>query len=394
MGLGVVAARTACRLCGARRQARPRDSIEGCRSASHHLLRPGSRAHLGPLGRGRRNGRAFSRCWPRLRAGPGSLRRGFALRAAVDRKDESGRGNARVLVADTGRPAGNSRAPAGGHRSDAAARPAGGAVARWARTCGPASTPTRSWRGPKGRRSSIERGCGRLRSSSRSPQSPRRSMRSCRAIRRRLSSSCSARSRSRCLSTSERPPRCMARMDRREISARSRWCSPDSRASEFAAERLTHQQQRLAGAGASDVTASVAIARLRRLVELHDWQHNMVFAPLAAAVLWGTHLALAVEAWRRVHGTRHSRVAADLRRVRSARLAVGLSLRAPRRSVSGDRRSRHAAGPASTAARSATRSSPPAGSSATTYASAKASSCSSSAGRTCRARARCFAPLE
>jgi hypothetical protein len=71
---------------------------------------------------------------------------------------------------------------------------------------------------------------------------------------------------------------------------------------QFAAERLTHQQQRLAGAGASDVTASVAIARLRRLVELHDWQHNMVFAPVAAAVLWGTHLALAVEAWRRVHG--------------------------------------------------------------------------------------------
>jgi DNA mismatch repair ATPase MutS len=28
----------------------------------------------------------------------------------------------------------------------------------------------------------------------------------------------------------------------------------------------------------------------------------MVFAPVAAAVLWGTHLALAVEAWRRVHG--------------------------------------------------------------------------------------------
>jgi DNA mismatch repair ATPase MutS len=37
-------------------------------------------------------------------------------------------------------------------------------------------------------------------------------------------------------------------------------------------------------------------------VELHDWQHNMFFAPLAASVLWGTHLALAIEAWRRVHG--------------------------------------------------------------------------------------------
>ena len=68
----------------------------------------------------------------------------------------------------------------------------------------------------------------------------------------------------------------------------------------FTAERLTRLQSELLGAG--PVRASASIRRLHRLVELHDWQHNLVFAPFAAAVLWGTHLALAVDAWRRVHG--------------------------------------------------------------------------------------------
>jgi len=73
---------------------------------------------------------------------------------------------------------------------------------------------------------------------------------------------------------------------------------------QFGVERLVQLQRQLAGTGAttSSVRASAAIAQLRRLVELHDWQHNMLFAPVAAAVLWGTHLALAVEAWRTVHG--------------------------------------------------------------------------------------------
>jgi hypothetical protein len=48
--------------------------------------------------------------------------------------------------------------------------------------------------------------------------------------------------------------------------------------------------------------ASVAIRRLDRLVELHDWQHNLVFAPIGAALLWGTHLAWAIEHWRERHG--------------------------------------------------------------------------------------------
>jgi len=49
------------------------------------------------------------------------------------------------------------------------------------------------------------------------------------------------------------------------------------------------------------VPASRTIARLHRLSELHDWQHNQFFAPFAAALLWGTHLAFAIEAWKRHH---------------------------------------------------------------------------------------------
>jgi hypothetical protein len=56
------------------------------------------------------------------------------------------------------------------------------------------------------------------------------------------------------------------------------------------------------GLDSDGLRASDAIRRLHRLVELHDWQHNQFFAPLAAALLWGTHLAWAVEAWRRRHG--------------------------------------------------------------------------------------------
>lgn len=50
--------------------------------------------------------------------------------------------------------------------------------------------------------------------------------------------------------------------------------------------------------------ASRAIRRLRRLVELHDWEHNAFFAPFAAAVLWSTHVAYALERWRSTFGDR------------------------------------------------------------------------------------------
>jgi hypothetical protein len=48
--------------------------------------------------------------------------------------------------------------------------------------------------------------------------------------------------------------------------------------------------------------ASESIGRLRTLLELHDWQHNIVFAPIGAMLMWDTHLAWAVERWRRAHG--------------------------------------------------------------------------------------------
>jgi hypothetical protein len=75
----------------------------------------------------------------------------------------------------------------------------------------------------------------------------------------------------------------------------------------FAAPRLTSLQRSLTDTDAKHrVAASVSIHRLHWLVELHDWQHNAIFAVFAAVVLWGTHLALAIEAWRRAHG-RHVR---------------------------------------------------------------------------------------
>ena len=68
---------------------------------------------------------------------------------------------------------------------------------------------------------------------------------------------------------------------------------------DFRTARLIALGRQLDTAG---VPASVAIRRLHRLVELHDWQHNQFFAPLAATLLWGTHLAWAIEGWQRLHG--------------------------------------------------------------------------------------------
>ena len=75
----------------------------------------------------------------------------------------------------------------------------------------------------------------------------------------------------------------------------------------FVANRLVSLQRSLTETDAKrSVLASVSIHRLHWLVELHDWQHNAIFAALAATVLWGTHLALSIETWRRAHG-RHVR---------------------------------------------------------------------------------------
>ena len=48
--------------------------------------------------------------------------------------------------------------------------------------------------------------------------------------------------------------------------------------------------------------ASRVIRRLERLVEAHDWEHNMMFVVVASLLLWSTHIAWMVETWRRRHG--------------------------------------------------------------------------------------------
>jgi len=49
---------------------------------------------------------------------------------------------------------------------------------------------------------------------------------------------------------------------------------------------------------------SRAIRWLHRLSEMHDWQHNVLFATVATPLLWGVHLALAMERWRHTYGPR------------------------------------------------------------------------------------------
>ena len=67
----------------------------------------------------------------------------------------------------------------------------------------------------------------------------------------------------------------------------------------FAADRPRELAAALA-AGAGDPVR--AARRLRRPVEMHEWQHNVIFAPIAAGLLWGVQCAAAVEAWRARHG--------------------------------------------------------------------------------------------
>jgi hypothetical protein len=67
----------------------------------------------------------------------------------------------------------------------------------------------------------------------------------------------------------------------------------------FDSPRLIGLQHGLERNGAS---GSSAIRSLHRLVEFHNWQHNQFFAPIGAALLWGTHVALGIEVWRQRYG--------------------------------------------------------------------------------------------
>lgn len=51
-------------------------------------------------------------------------------------------------------------------------------------------------------------------------------------------------------------------------------------------------------------TPSAELEALRRLVDRRDARNNQFFAPIAALLMWGTHAALALEAWRARCGPR------------------------------------------------------------------------------------------
>jgi hypothetical protein len=99
----------------------------------------------------------------------------------------------------------------------------------------------------------------------------------------------------------------------------------------FSSPRLAHLQRELRETGPQ---ASTAIARLRRILEMHDWQHNMVFVPVAAVLMWSVHLAWALEGVAAAARRARPRVGAHHRGVRGAGVAVGVRVRTPRRPVS------------------------------------------------------------
>jgi len=63
----------------------------------------------------------------------------------------------------------------------------------------------------------------------------------------------------------------------------------------FESPLLRSLQANLQGAGSR---ATAAIGTLVRYVEMHDWTHNILFVPVAAVLMWNSHLAWAVERWR------------------------------------------------------------------------------------------------
>jgi hypothetical protein len=51
-----------------------------------------------------------------------------------------------------------------------------------------------------------------------------------------------------------------------------------------------------------NAAASRAVRALHRLMEMHDWHHNLVFRLLALPLMWRFHIAFAIERWRTRHG--------------------------------------------------------------------------------------------
>jgi len=68
----------------------------------------------------------------------------------------------------------------------------------------------------------------------------------------------------------------------------------------FQSPLLVNLRGKLTGGGTA---ASRQIAHLRKLVTRLDWQRNLLFAPVAIALLWSAQIALAVERWRKRSGS-------------------------------------------------------------------------------------------
>jgi DNA mismatch repair ATPase MutS len=67
----------------------------------------------------------------------------------------------------------------------------------------------------------------------------------------------------------------------------------------FSSPRLVSLRAELATEGQDP---SKQIARLQKLIEVHDWAHNQFFRPMARLMLWSTQFAIAIESWRRKSG--------------------------------------------------------------------------------------------
>ena len=292
-----LAARARSRLHRARGRARPGAAPGRDARALGPLLRGRDRATRCPL----RGTRCERRAFPRPRAPvcrrSRSLRRGRALRAAVPRAHGRGRGDACGLAARAGAQRRSARPPDGRPRAAPARRicanrwcSSGDAVAtglhaesleRWGESAPPAPAPALRAiaRGAVGALGGARRGDARRRAA---PDPVARGARSGRPSRRR---DCAV--------------ACDARWPRRRLprasSPCSRGCSPCSRASRFAAPRLVALREQIATGGAP---ASREIARLKTLVDLLDARRNQIFAPIGAALLFTTQVALAIDAWR------------------------------------------------------------------------------------------------
>ena len=68
---------------------------------------------------------------------------------------------------------------------------------------------------------------------------------------------------------------------------------------DYGATRLTTLRKALQTADGEIIQV---VQRLQRVVEMHDWQHNILFRPVAAFLFWELQCAFVVERWRARYG--------------------------------------------------------------------------------------------